>query len=245
MDVHWCITKNLEVLAWEGLGLGEAIGTGKGSWKGQGEEQGAKEKMPKDMASAAPGAAALVMPKAPMGGAKGLASPVKKSSPTKLASKCRGCQVPRYEVILVRRLQDVVEKAREAEASSKAITISRRSLALQICQDEERRESGKSKHKAFPPLSPKEKRKKRAHVVSPAVVTPDVELEDEEKEDKKVHHLATAIEASKAALSRDDLASPSHQSEAPQDLGAQQEDSGQGDKGDKRAKIEAIHQAWP
>ncbi|KAG6882120.1 hypothetical protein C0993_011830, partial [Termitomyces sp. T159_Od127] len=98
VDAQQRIARNLEVLAQEGLGLGETTGTGKGLWQGQEKEQSTKERMPKGTAGVALGAAALVMPKTPAGSTKGSASSVKKSSPTKLASKCRGRKVPRYEV---------------------------------------------------------------------------------------------------------------------------------------------------
>ncbi|KAG6884176.1 hypothetical protein C0993_000661, partial [Termitomyces sp. T159_Od127] len=100
VDVQQRIAGDLEALVQEGLGLEETIGTGKGSQQGQEEEQSAKERMPKNMAGTALGAAVPVMLKAPASGVKRPASPVKKSSPTKLASKCRGCKVPKYEVSL-------------------------------------------------------------------------------------------------------------------------------------------------
>ncbi|KAG6875264.1 hypothetical protein C0993_010112 [Termitomyces sp. T159_Od127] len=92
-DAQRCIANSLKALAHEGLGLGEATRAGKGSWQKQGEEEGTKEKIPDTMAGTATEAAR----KALAGGAKGLASPAKKGSPTKLASKRRGCQAPRYE----------------------------------------------------------------------------------------------------------------------------------------------------
>ncbi|KAG6881285.1 hypothetical protein C0993_002106, partial [Termitomyces sp. T159_Od127] len=93
-DAQQHITNSLEALAWEGLGLREVTGAGKGSQQGQGEEEGAKEKMPETTA----GTAMEVAMKAPAGGAKRLASPAKKTSLTKPASKHRGRQAPRYEV---------------------------------------------------------------------------------------------------------------------------------------------------
>ncbi|KAG6875556.1 hypothetical protein C0993_008577 [Termitomyces sp. T159_Od127] len=98
-DTQRHIANSLEALAHEGLGLGEATGAGEGSWQGQEEkeEEGAKEKMPDTMAGAATGVAMLVARKAPMGGAKELASPAKKGSPTKPASKRRGCLALRYK----------------------------------------------------------------------------------------------------------------------------------------------------
>ncbi|KAG6867829.1 hypothetical protein C0993_010551 [Termitomyces sp. T159_Od127] len=182
-DAQQCITNSLEALALKGLGLGEATGAGKGSWQGQGEGVGAKERTPETTASAARGAATPATPKAPMGGVKRLASPAKKLSPTKPSSKHRG---------------------------GEAIAISKKSLVLPTCQDEEK-EGSKGKHKASLPLLPMEKGKKRARVVSPAVVTPEVELRKEEEDE--AHRFATAIEASKAALAGDDLVGPSHQSE--------------------------------
>ncbi|KAG6877532.1 hypothetical protein C0993_006326, partial [Termitomyces sp. T159_Od127] len=94
-DVQWCIANSLKALAWEGLGLGEATGTGKESQQGQEEEEGTKEKTPETMAGAATGAA---MPAGMTGGIKGLVLPAKKMSSTKLASKHRGRQAPRYKV---------------------------------------------------------------------------------------------------------------------------------------------------
>ncbi|KAG6882122.1 hypothetical protein C0993_011825, partial [Termitomyces sp. T159_Od127] len=65
-DAQRHIANSLEALVHEGLGLEEATGAGEESQQGQGEEEeGAKEKTPKTMASAATGAAR----KAPMGGA--------------------------------------------------------------------------------------------------------------------------------------------------------------------------------
>ncbi|KAG6875545.1 hypothetical protein C0993_008665, partial [Termitomyces sp. T159_Od127] len=61
-------------LVQKGLGLREATGAGKGLWQGQEGGQGAREKTPEAMAGAARGAATPVTPKAPVDGAKGLAS---------------------------------------------------------------------------------------------------------------------------------------------------------------------------
>ncbi|KAG6883126.1 hypothetical protein C0993_007732 [Termitomyces sp. T159_Od127] len=108
--------------------------------------------------------------------------------------------------------------------------------------DEEGREGGKGKHKAFLPLLPMEKEKKRARVVSLMAVTPKVESEEEEEE-HEVCRLAAAIEASKVAPEGEDLVDPSCQSEAPQDIGAQQEDKGQKEEVEVRA--EATPQAQP
>ncbi|KAG6867347.1 hypothetical protein C0993_004122, partial [Termitomyces sp. T159_Od127] len=98
VDVQRCITKNLEVLAQEGLGLGETTSAGKGLQQGPRKEQGAKERTPKSMAGVALEAAASVTPRAPAGGTKGLALPVKKLSSTNPASKRRGRKAPKYEV---------------------------------------------------------------------------------------------------------------------------------------------------
>ncbi|KAG6882923.1 hypothetical protein C0993_008641 [Termitomyces sp. T159_Od127] len=95
-----------EALVCEGLGLGGATGAGNGLQQGQEEEEeeeGTKEKTPDTTASAAMGAAR----KAPAGSAKRLASPTKKGSPTKLASKCRGRPAPRYEAPMQ---QDFLDK---------------------------------------------------------------------------------------------------------------------------------------
>ncbi|KAG6895335.1 hypothetical protein C0993_009681, partial [Termitomyces sp. T159_Od127] len=110
--------------------------------------------------------------------------------------------------VLVRRVWAVVEKAREAEAKSEAIGLSKKSLMLPTCQDDEEKGSSKGKHKASPPLLPVEKGKKRARVVSPAAVTPEVESEEDEEDE--AHRLATAIEANKVVPRRDDLVGPSH-----------------------------------
>ncbi|KAG6875886.1 hypothetical protein C0993_006926 [Termitomyces sp. T159_Od127] len=259
-DAQWCITNSLEALVCEGLGLEEATGAGESSQQGQEEEEeeSTKETTPDTMAGAATGVAMPAPRKAPMGGAKGLASPTKKGSPTKLSSKRRGHPTPRQAKAVVDtgveagvvlketkekatvdlatcqvfkeergacnkcwadndsegcwypvgapHASAVVEKAREAEAQGEAIGISKKSLALPTRQGDEERGSGKGKQKASLPLLPMDKGKKRARVVSPAAVTPEVESEEDDKD--KVHRLSTAIEASKAALSTDDLAGP-------------------------------------
>ncbi|KAG6883549.1 hypothetical protein C0993_005530 [Termitomyces sp. T159_Od127] len=110
----------------------------------------------------------------------------------------------------------VVKKAREAEARGEAVILSKKSLVLPMCQDEEERESGKGKHKASLLLLPMEKGKKRAKMVSLVVVT--LKVESEEEEEDKACHLAVAIEASKAAPGGDE-AGPSRQAEVPQDVG--------------------------
>ncbi|KAG6894491.1 hypothetical protein C0993_011373, partial [Termitomyces sp. T159_Od127] len=127
-----------------------------------------------------------------------------------------------HQAVLVRRAQAVVEKAREVEAQSEAISLSKKSLALLMCQYNKEKGSSKGKRKASLPLSPTEKGKKRARVVSPVAMTLEVELEEDEEDEACC--LATAIEASKAAPEGDDLAGPSHQAEVLQDVGNQQED---------------------
>ncbi|KAG6883988.1 hypothetical protein C0993_002286 [Termitomyces sp. T159_Od127] len=154
----------------------------------------------------------------------------------------------RGAVVLMKRAWEAVEKAREVKASGETIAISRRSLALLMCQAEEGKEGGKGKQKASPPLLPTDKEKKRAHVVSPVVVISEVELEDEEEDGEEARHLAAAIEASKAVPRRDDLAGPSCQPKVPQDVGMQQEGNEQEDKGDKaekRDKVEVTSQVQP
>ncbi|KAG6867525.1 hypothetical protein C0993_001641 [Termitomyces sp. T159_Od127] len=291
-DMQQRSTSSLEALACEGLGLGEATEAGERSQQGQEEEEeeGAKEKTPNTMAGAAMGAAR----KAPTGGAKGLALPAKKESPTKLASKHRGRPAPRYkcdkcwmdnhlvgaspcfrcvamkrlctfngtktqecsnapdstvektyhQAVLVRRAQVVVEKAREAEAQGEAVSLSKKSLALPTCQEDEERGSGKRKRKASLPLLPTDKGKKRVRVVSPAVVTPEVE--SEENDEDEACCLSTAIEASKAVPGVEDLAGPSHQAEVPQDIGALPEEM-EWDQAEEEAKVgpEATPQAQP
>ncbi|KAG6867555.1 hypothetical protein C0993_001272 [Termitomyces sp. T159_Od127] len=96
VDAQQRIARNLEALVQEGLGLGETTSAGKGSQQGQEEEQGAKERMPESMAGDAPGAPVPATPRASAEGIKRPALPVKKSSPTKPASKHRGCKA-RYE----------------------------------------------------------------------------------------------------------------------------------------------------
>ncbi|KAG6883210.1 hypothetical protein C0993_007381, partial [Termitomyces sp. T159_Od127] len=96
-DVQRRIANSLEALVWEGLGLEEAAGAGKGSRQGPREEKGTKKKMPKTTAGAAKGVAMPAAMNALIDGTKGLALPTKKLSPTKLSSKHRGHQVPRYE----------------------------------------------------------------------------------------------------------------------------------------------------
>ncbi|KAG6893842.1 hypothetical protein C0993_000176 [Termitomyces sp. T159_Od127] len=123
--------------------------------------------------------------------------------------------------VLVRRARAVVEKAREAEAQGEVVSISKRSLALPTRYGSEERGSGKGKRKASPPLSPTDKGKKRVRVVSPAAVTP--ELKSDKDDEDEARHLSTAIEASKAAPSTEDLAGPSRQAEAAQDVGASPE----------------------
>ncbi|KAG6884279.1 hypothetical protein C0993_012510 [Termitomyces sp. T159_Od127] len=58
------------------------------------------------------GAAMPVAMKAPAGGAKELASSAKKMSPTKPASKRRGCQAPRYEAVHIEQRQDMQVRER-------------------------------------------------------------------------------------------------------------------------------------
>ncbi|KAG6883135.1 hypothetical protein C0993_007656 [Termitomyces sp. T159_Od127] len=356
-DVQRCIANSLEALAHEGLDLREATEAGKGSQQAQKEEEeeeGGKEKMPDTMAGAAMRAATPAARKAPTGGAKGLASPAKKGSPTKPASKCRGCPTPRYKApmqqdfsdkelacllaprwveavvdigveagvvlketkgkatmdlvtcqafkeewgacnkcwvdnnpegcwyhmgalpcfkcvamkrlctlngtkiwehgntpdltvektyyraVLVRRARAVVEKVREAEAREEAISLSKKSLVLPTCQEDEERGSSKGKHKASLSLLPTDKGKKRARVVSPRVVTPKVESEGDEE--NKVHCLGMAIETSKAAPGMENLAGPSHQAEAPQNVGALHEEMEQ-DKEEAEVGPEAAPQA--
>ncbi|KAG6876367.1 hypothetical protein C0993_003615 [Termitomyces sp. T159_Od127] len=129
-----------------------------------------------------------------------------------------------HRVVLVRRAWEVVEKAREAEV-----------------RNDKKKRSGKGKHKASSPLLPMEKRKKRARVVSPAVVT--AEVESEENEEDKVHRLAPAIEANKAVPGGDDLVGPSCQAKAPQDVGNWQEDVEQEEEAEVR--LEAAPQVHP
>ncbi|KAG6897190.1 hypothetical protein C0993_007679, partial [Termitomyces sp. T159_Od127] len=147
-----------------------------------------------------------------------------------------------YQAVLVRRAWGIVERAREAKARSKTIAISKRSLALPMRQDKEGREGSKGKCKASLLLSPTDKGKKRAWVVLPAAVTPEVESKEEDEDE--ACHLAAAIEASKAVLGGDDLAGPSCQSEAPQDVGAQQEDGGQEEEMEIRAEATPQAQPW-
>ncbi|KAG6875573.1 hypothetical protein C0993_008494 [Termitomyces sp. T159_Od127] len=272
----------------------ETTGAGEGSWQEQEEEkEGTKEKTPATTAGAATGAATPVARKAPMSGTKGLASPDKKRSPTKLASKRRGCLMPRYEVpmqqdfsdkelahllaprcvamkrpctldgakthersnapdpmvektyhqvVLVRRVQAVVEKAREAEARGEAISLSKNSLVLPTHQGDEERGSGKRKRKASLPLLPMNKGKKRVRVVSLVAVTPKVESEGDEEDE--MHRLGMTIETSKAALEVEDLADPSHQAEALQDVGAQQEEMEQEEE-EAEIRLEAALQVQP
>ncbi|KAG6875905.1 hypothetical protein C0993_006842 [Termitomyces sp. T159_Od127] len=80
-----------------------------------------------------------------------------------------------------------------------------------------------------------DKGKKRARVVSPVAVTP--ELESEEDDEDEAHRLSMVIEASKAALGAEDLAGPSRQAEAPQDVGAPPEEMEQ-DETEEEAEVE-------
>ncbi|KAG6898519.1 hypothetical protein C0993_006259 [Termitomyces sp. T159_Od127] len=138
----------------------------------------------------------------------------------------------------------VMEKAWETEAQGKAVSLSKKSLALPMCQGDEERGSGKRKRKASPLLLPTDKGKKKARVVSLAVVTPEIESEDD-KEDKACC-FGTVIEASKAAPGAEDLAGPSCQAEAPQNISAPYEEMEQ-DKAEEEAEIrpEAAPQAQP
>ncbi|KAG6881893.1 hypothetical protein C0993_012537, partial [Termitomyces sp. T159_Od127] len=277
VDAQLRIANSLEALVREGLGLGEATGAGKGLRQGQEEEEGAKETMPDTTAGAATGAAMPAARKAPVGGAKGLASPAKKGSPTKPSSKRRGRLVPRYEaptqqdfsdkelahLLAPRQAEAVVDTGVEAGVVLKE-TKGKATVDLATCQafKEERgacdkcwadndpkgcwypvgappcfwraqavvekareaeaqgeeRRSGKGKRKAFLPLSPMDKGKKRVRVVSPAAVTPELGSDKDDKDE--VCHLGAAIEASKAAPGTEDLAGPSCQAEAAQDVGA-------------------------
>ncbi|KAG6881053.1 hypothetical protein C0993_003082, partial [Termitomyces sp. T159_Od127] len=126
-----------------------------------------------------------------------------------------------HQAVLVRRARAVVEKAREAEAQEEVVDISKRSLALLMHHGSEERESGKGKQKASPPLLPTDKEKKRVRVVSPAAVTSELESDEDDKDE--ACHFSAAIEASKAAPSTEDLAGPSRQAEAAQDIGASPE----------------------
>ncbi|KAG6899078.1 hypothetical protein C0993_001077 [Termitomyces sp. T159_Od127] len=96
-DMQRHIARGLEVLAWEGLGLREATGTGKESRQGAEERQSTKEKAHKDTASTASEAAVPATSRALAGGAKEWVSPVKKLSPAKPALKHREHQALRYE----------------------------------------------------------------------------------------------------------------------------------------------------
>ncbi|KAG6866133.1 hypothetical protein C0993_007635, partial [Termitomyces sp. T159_Od127] len=89
-----------------------------------------------------------------------------------------------------------------------------------------------------------DKGKKRARVVSPAVVTPEVESEGDEEDEARC--LGVAIEASKAALGVKNLAGPSRQAEALQDVGAPHEEMEQ-DEDEEEAEVglEAAPQAQP
>ncbi|KAG6896166.1 hypothetical protein C0993_008701, partial [Termitomyces sp. T159_Od127] len=109
---------------------------------------------------------------------------------------------------------------------------------------DEEKGSGKRKRKAFPPLLPTNKEKKRVRVVSPTAVTLKVESEDDEEDE--VCRFGAAIEASKAALGMEDLAGPNHQAEAPQDVGALHEEMEQ-DEAEEEAAVrpEAALQAQP
>ncbi|KAG6875701.1 hypothetical protein C0993_007905 [Termitomyces sp. T159_Od127] len=101
-------------------------------------------------------------------------------------------------------------------------------------KEDEEEGSVKSKRKASPPLLPTEKGKKRARMVSPAAVTPEVELEADDK--GEVHRLSAAIEASKLVLGTENFAGPSHQAEVPQDVGALLEEMEQ-DEAEEGAEV--------
>ncbi|KAG6897188.1 hypothetical protein C0993_007721 [Termitomyces sp. T159_Od127] len=89
-----------------------------------------------------------------------------------------------------------------------------------------------------------DKGKKRARVVSPAAVTPEVESEEDDEDEACC--LSVAIKASKAAPGMENLAGPSRQVEAPQDVGTPPEEM-ERDEAEEEAKIrpEVTSQAQP
>ncbi|KAG6863256.1 hypothetical protein C0993_012323, partial [Termitomyces sp. T159_Od127] len=150
-----------------------------------------------------------------------------------------------HRAVLVRRAWAVVEKAWEAKAQGEIIGISKRSLALPTRQGSEERGSGKGKRKASPPLLPTDKGKKRVRVVSPAAVTPELEL-DKDDEDEACR-LGAAIEASKAVPGTEDLAGPSRQMEAAQDIGTSPEGMDREEteeEGEVRPEVTPQAQPW-
>ncbi|KAG6882837.1 hypothetical protein C0993_008962 [Termitomyces sp. T159_Od127] len=183
------------------------------------------------MASTAIGAAMPAARKAPVGGAKGLASSAKKESSTKPASKRRGHQAPRYE-----------EHPRPYSGEDILLGGAGEKGAGGSGEDDKKKESSKSKHKASPPLSPADKGKKRARVVSLVAVTPEVESEGD-KEDEACC-FGEAIETSKAALRGEDLVGPTCQAEAPQNVGDQQEDMEQEEEAEVRLEVAPLAQLW-
>ncbi|KAG6881763.1 hypothetical protein C0993_012836 [Termitomyces sp. T159_Od127] len=89
-----------------------------------------------------------------------------------------------------------------------------------------------------------DKGKKRVKVVSPAVVTPEIGS-DEDDEDE-AHRLGAAIEASKAAPGTEDLAGPSRQTEAAQDVGTSPEGTDREETEEEgEVGLEATPQAQP
>ncbi|KAG6898548.1 hypothetical protein C0993_006047 [Termitomyces sp. T159_Od127] len=77
-DAYCQVTKELDALVHEEMGMEEATGTCNSLGQGKEREESAKEKMLKDLAGAALEAAVPATPKAPVGGAKRLVSSVKK-----------------------------------------------------------------------------------------------------------------------------------------------------------------------
>ncbi|KAG6866779.1 hypothetical protein C0993_007416 [Termitomyces sp. T159_Od127] len=147
-DAQWRIANSLGALVHEDLGLEEATGAGEGSWQRQEEkEEGAKEKTPNTTAGAATRAATPVARKASTGGAKRLASPTKKGSSTKLASKCKGRPMPRYKMpmqqdfsdkelaclLVLRQVEAVVDMGVEAGVVLKE-TKGKATVDLATCQ---------------------------------------------------------------------------------------------------------------
>ncbi|KAG6883108.1 hypothetical protein C0993_007791, partial [Termitomyces sp. T159_Od127] len=224
-DAQRRIANSLEALACEGLGLEEATGAGKGSQQRQEEEEeeeGTKEKTPDTMAGAAMGAAR----KASAGDTKRLALPTKKGSPTKPASKCRGCPMPRYEaptqqdfsnkelarLLVPRQAEAVVDRGVEAGVVLKEI-----------------------KGKVTVDLATRQAFKEEQGVIK---------VESEGDKEDEVRCIGVAIEASKAAPGVEDLAGSSCQAEVPQDISTLHKEMEQNEE-EAKVRPKAAPQAQP
>ncbi|KAG6876356.1 hypothetical protein C0993_003820, partial [Termitomyces sp. T159_Od127] len=82
-NAHWPVAKELEALACEEMGLGEATGAGKGSGKENKRKESAKKKVPENLTGAALEVAAPATSKAPTG-AQGEGTKVPSTNPVRV-----------------------------------------------------------------------------------------------------------------------------------------------------------------